>query len=216
MDKKYCESNCPHLCLMGDNTTGTSITFTACRKFSDISTCVFLKNDHLGSVKCSQCVKTTWIDNHLYNHEKVCKLPFIRVKLLTSSAKIPRQSTPGSSGYDLFADESVVIAPGFHRLVNIGISIEIPFGYEGQVRFRSGLASHYGVVVLNSPGTLDSDYRGAVKVMLQNFGSSQFEVNKGDRIAQLVIAKVEHMSFEAVEDLSETSRGDKGFGSTGV
>jgi len=124
--------------------------------------------------------------------------------------------TPSSSGVDLRAAEEKVIEPGDWALIGTGLYLEIPFGYEAQVRPRSGLALKHGVTVLNAPGTIDADYRGEVGVILINLGSKPFEVKVGDRIAQLVISAVCRACFEEVKNLSETDRGAGGFGSTGL
>ncbi len=132
---------------------------------------------------------------------------------------LPCRMTPGSSGCDVCAavQEKLVISPGKRALVPTGLCFEIPVGYEIQVRPRSGLAYKHGVTVLNSPGTIDADYRGEVKVLLVNLGEDPFEINRGDRIAQLVIAKVEHESFFTPKStVSETVRGSGGFGHTGI
>jgi dUTP pyrophosphatase len=128
---------------------------------------------------------------------------------------IPKKATEGASGFDLQAVEAVEIPPGGIVLVDTGIRLAIPAGLEGQVRSRSGLARR-GVVVANSPGTIDSDYRGSIGVILLNVGKEPYQVNVGDRIAQLVFARVEYVQFEAVEALEDTARGSGGFGSTGV
>lgn len=131
---------------------------------------------------------------------------------------IPARQTPQSAGVDLHAKitEAVTIRKGECVLIPTGIKIALPFGYEAQVRSRSGLALNHGVVVLNSPGTIDADYRGELKVLLINHGVEAFEIKRGDRIAQLVFAKVEMFNFEEVEKLPETARGEGGYGSTGV
>jgi dUTP pyrophosphatase len=113
------------------------------------------------------------------------------------------------------ADAPVELAPGTRALIPTGFAIELPPGYEAQLRPRSGLALKSGVTLLNSPGTIDSDYRGEVKVLLVNLGSEPFTVRRGDRIAQLVVARVEHVRVEAVAELDGTMRGQGGFGSTG-
>ena len=133
---------------------------------------------------------------------------------------LPRYISPGSSGLDLTAfvkDESgeIVIAPGKIELVPTGIAVSIPEGYEGQVRPRSGLALKYGVTLVNTPGTIDSDYRGEIRIIMINHGEVPYVVKNGDRIAQLVIAKVERITWEEAEDLPDTERGEGGFGSTG-
>ena len=126
--------------------------------------------------------------------------------------------TEGSAGADLraFPDEAVVIEAGAFAKVPTGIAIAIPEGWEGEVRPRSGLAVKFGVTVLNSPGTIDSDYRGEVCVILINHGHESFRVERGDRIAQLLIKPVSRAVFEQSNELDESHRGDGGFGSTGV
>lgn len=113
-------------------------------------------------------------------------------------------------------DEPVTLKPLERMLVPTGLFLEIPLGYEGQVRARSGLAVKHGIGLVNSIGTIDSDYRGEVKVPLINFGQEDFTINDGDRIAQLVIAKYEQMEISVVEELTDTERGEGGFGHTGV
>jgi len=131
----------------------------------------------------------------------------------------PRQQTAGAAGVDLLAalglEEVVSLAPGKRTLVPTGLAMAIPAGYEGQVRPRSGLAAKYGVTVLNTPGTIDADYRGEVKVILINLGDAPFEIRRGERIAQLVVAPVTQVNFELRETLDATERGAGGFGSTG-
>jgi dUTP pyrophosphatase len=131
---------------------------------------------------------------------------------------LPKIATAGSSGADLAAaiDGELTIAPGARELVPTGFSLAIPKGFEGQVRPRSGLALRHGIVVPNSPGTIDADYRGEVKVILLNAGSLPFVIKRGDRIAQLVIAPVLQSVFEEVESLDETDRGHGGFGHSGT
>lgn len=132
--------------------------------------------------------------------------------------ELPKYATAGSAGFDLRASVSapVVIAPGKRCLIPTGIAIALPVGFEAQVRPRSGLALKHGITVLNSPGTIDSDYRGEIGVILINHSDVDFTVNDGDRIAQMVIAKYETVSWKEVNELSETERGDGGFGHTGV
>jgi dUTP pyrophosphatase len=132
-------------------------------------------------------------------------------------ALAPEYATEGSSGADLraFLREKVVLAPGERAAVPTGLRIEIPSGYEAQVRPRSGLALKKGITCLNSPGTVDSDYRGEVKVILANLGSESLTIENGDRIAQLVIAPVARAAFESAGSLGSTDRGSGGFGSTG-
>jgi len=139
----------------------------------------------------------------------------------TADAKdlpVPVRQTPQSAGVDLHANVTapISIARGERVLVSAGIKIALPTGYEAQVRSRSGLALRYGIAVLNSPGTVDADYRGEVKVLLINHGVEDFTVNRGDRIAQLVIAKVEVVEFIEADALPESERGAGGYGSTGV
>lgn len=128
---------------------------------------------------------------------------------------LPAYATPGSSGLDIRASESVSIKPGDHHAVTTGLFVEIPEGYEAQIRPRSGLAFKNGVTVLNAPGTIDSDYRGEIKVILVNLGDVNFVVEPGDRIAQMVIAPVTRAEMVRVEELNDTQRAGGGFGSTG-
>ena len=128
---------------------------------------------------------------------------------------VPSYATPGAAGLDVVAAESLTLAPGARHAVATGFAIAIPEGFEVQVRPRSGLALKHGITCLNTPGTIDSDYRGEVKVILANLGTEPFEVVRGERIAQLVPAPVLHAGFREVEDLDDTERGGGGFGSTG-
>lgn len=130
---------------------------------------------------------------------------------------LPEPATGGSAGADLRAavEREVVLAPGERGLIPTGFSVEIPPGWEGQVRPRSGLAAQFGVTLLNSPGTIDSDYRGEVRVLLINLGSEPFLVRRGERIAQLVVAPAPSVRYVEVLDLAESARGAGGFGSTG-
>ena len=139
------------------------------------------------------------------------------VKIVSESGILPQYETPGSAGMDIRAmlKEDMVLSPGERALVPTGIYIELPVGMECQVRARSGLAIKHGIGLVNGIGTIDSDYRGEVKVALINLGDKDFTVKNGDRIAQLVIAKYERVSWEVRESLSETERGDGGFGHTG-
>ena len=129
---------------------------------------------------------------------------------------LPCPMTAGAAGSDLFADEDFALRPMERRLVPTGISLAIPQGFEGQVRPRSGLAVRHGVTVLNAPGTIDSDYRGEVKVALINLGSETFHARRGDRIAQLVVSPAHRVRWKETEVLPETERGQGGFGSTGL
>jgi dUTP pyrophosphatase len=128
---------------------------------------------------------------------------------------LPAYATAHAAGMDVVAAEDVTLAPGARHAVATGFAIAIPHGYEVQVRPRSGLALKHGVTCLNTPGTIDADYRGEVKVILANLGSEPFAVVRGERIAQLVPAVVQHAAFAEVETLDETVRGTGGFGSTG-
>ena len=130
---------------------------------------------------------------------------------------LPRPATPGSAGVDLCAavDAALELAPGERALVPTGIAIAVPEGYEAQVRPRSGLALRHGLVLPNAPGTIDSDYRGEVKVILLNLGQAPFTIRRGDRIAQLVIAAVAHAEWDERAELEPTGRGGGGFGHTG-
>jgi len=130
---------------------------------------------------------------------------------------LPAYQSELAAGLDLLAavEESAILRPGTRMLVPTGLAMALPAGYEAQVRPRSGLAAKYGVTVLNTPGTIDADYRGEVKVILINLGEADFVVSRGDRIAQMVVAPVVQAEIRQVEILSETGRGTGGFGSTG-
>jgi len=128
---------------------------------------------------------------------------------------LPVYATAGAAGMDVVAAEAVTLPPGARHAVATGFAIAIPEGYEVQVRPRSGLALKHGVTCLNTPGTIDSDYRGEVKVILANLGGEPFEIARGDRIAQLVPAPVQRATLDEVAELDETDRGSGGFGSTG-
>lgn len=131
---------------------------------------------------------------------------------------LPEYATPLSAGLDLRAniEESIVLRPMERQLIGTGLYIALPPGYEAQVRPRSGLALKHGITVLNTPGTIDADYRGEVKVLLINLSAEPFAVNEGERIAQMVIARHEHAELTLVEELDETERGAGGYGHTGV
>ena len=134
-----------------------------------------------------------------------------------SNNELPAYETIGSAGLDIraFIEESITLNPFERKLIKTGLFLEIPVGYEAQVRPRSGFALKNGVTVLNTPGTIDADYRGEVGVILINLSQEKVEIHSGDRIAQLVFAKVEQAQWTEVETLSETERGEGGFGSTG-
>ena len=140
----------------------------------------------------------------------------IRIKV-EKGAVIPHYATEGAAGADVSACLSapVTLRPGEYKAIPTGLFMEIPEGYEVQVRPRSGLALRYGVTVLNAPGTIDSDYRGEIKVILVNLSDEEFAVNPGERIAQMVVAKHEKVEWEEVGTLETTDRGEGGFGSTG-
>ena len=142
----------------------------------------------------------------------------VELKLLTEAAQKPQKMSNSSSGYDIYAanPEEIILQPGEIQLIPTGIAISLSPGYEAQVRPRSGLAYKHGIGILNSPGTIDADYRGEIGVILFNFGKQEFRVAAGMRIAQLVIARYENVEFLEVEELSETERGEGGFGHTGV
>ncbi|MBX5482031.1 MAG: dUTP diphosphatase [Myxococcaceae bacterium] len=144
-------------------------------------------------------------------------LKVTRTRAHADPLPLPRYQTAQSAGMDLYADldEPLTLAPLARTAVPTGLAIEIPEGYEGQVRPRSGLALRHGVTCLNTPGTIDSDYRGEVKVILANLSNEPFMLHRGDRIAQLVIAPVTRVQWEEVERLSPSGRGNNGFGSTG-
>jgi dUTP pyrophosphatase len=141
----------------------------------------------------------------------------IKIKAI-SNQFLPSYQTLLAAGMDLMAaiDEPISILPGERKLVGTGISIALPPGFEAQIRSRSGIAFKNGVCVLNSPGTIDADYRGEIKVLLINHGQEPFLIHTGDRIAQMVIAKHERIEWETVIELDETERGIGGYGSTGI
>lgn len=131
---------------------------------------------------------------------------------------LPAYATAGAAGMDLCAavDQEVTLAPGERWLISTGIRIALPSGYEAQVRPRSGLAMRHGIGMVNSPGTVDADYRGVIQVVLINLGQEPFTVRRGDRIAQMVVAPVTRVEWEPVESLPASDRGDGGFGHTGI
>jgi dUTP pyrophosphatase len=141
----------------------------------------------------------------------------VQIAKLRPEAQLPRYMSEGAAGLDLAAlvDAEVIIAPGERALVGTGIAVALPRGYEAQVRPRSGLALRHGITVLNSPGTIDEDYRGEIKVLLVNHGATPFHVSSGDRIAQLVIAPVTRARLVEVQTLDATVRGAGGYGHTG-
>jgi dUTP pyrophosphatase len=138
----------------------------------------------------------------------------IKIKQLTQTAQLPKRMTTHSAGYDLFADiqNEMIIPPNQVALIKTGIAISLPEGYEAQIRPRSGLAVHHKIGILNSPGTIDADYRGEIQVILFNFGVTDFTVQHAMRIAQMVISKHEVLEFQVTDDLDNTDRGSGGFG----
>ena len=142
----------------------------------------------------------------------------ILIKKLNQKAKIPEYKTEGSSGMDLVAniEKSIYMNPGITSIIPTGISVSIPTGYDLQIRPRSGLAAKNSITVLNTPGTIDSDFRGEIKVILINLGNKKFKINPNDRIAQMVLCHTIKVKFKEVEILEETKRGSGGFGSTGI
>ncbi|TVP75328.1 MAG: dUTP diphosphatase [Gemmatimonadales bacterium] len=128
---------------------------------------------------------------------------------------LPARATPGSAGYDLRAAEAITLEPGQVGVVPTGLEVALPEGVEGQVRPRSGLAARHGITVLNTPGTIDPDYRGELRILLINLGPDPVSLQRGDRVAQLVLQRFETPSVMEVEALADTDRGDGGFGSTG-
>ena len=139
----------------------------------------------------------------------------IKIKKV-SDVKTPSYAHKGDSGVDLYAAEDYLLKPMERKLIRTGIKIEIPHGYEAQVRPKSGLAVEHGISHANSVGTIDSGYRGEIKVPVINFGDKPYKIEKGKKIGQMVFAKVEEAVFEEVEELNETTRNEGGFGSTGL
>ena len=146
----------------------------------------------------------------------------LEVKILDNGfgLPLPKYETEGAAGLDLFAatkeDTKIIITPKKAEMIPTGIAISVPHGYEAQIRPRSGLAAKNGITVLNSPGTIDSDYRGEILVMLINHSNKDFEILRGMRIAQMVISKIEQFNLISVDELDTTDRGKDGFGSTGI
>ena len=141
----------------------------------------------------------------------------IKIKNISNNP-LPHYQTPHSAGVDImaFTSENILLAPGQRKLICTGLFIELPIGCEAQIRPRSGLAFKHGITVLNSPGTIDADYRGEIKILLVNLGQEDFEIKTGDRIAQMIIHKHETAVWNLVEDLGESLRGAGGYGSTGI
>ena len=141
----------------------------------------------------------------------------ILIKRLSKEVPLPKYETQGSSGMDLSANvkSNINIAPGKKEIIPTGIALSVPEGFEIQIRPRSGLAAKHNITVLNTPGTIDADYRGELKIILINFGHETFKIEKGSRIAQMVLCPVVKAKFEEVDNLDDTERGRGGFGSTG-
>lgn len=143
-------------------------------------------------------------------------MTLLKIKKLVEDAIIPHYVHEHDSGMDLFSVEETVLLPGERKLIGTGISIELEPGFEGQIRPKSGLAAKSGITVLNTPGTIDAGYRGEIKVILFNSSKEEFKVEKGKKIAQLIIAEVKQAKIKIVNELTNTSRGEGGFGSTGL
>ncbi len=140
----------------------------------------------------------------------------IKIKKIIKEAKIPSYAHEGDAGMDLFSTDSIVLKPMERKLIPTGLSIALPLGFEAQIRPKSGLAVKHGLLVLNTPGTIDAGYRGEIKVILMNLSTEEYKIEKGSKIAQMIIAKVETAKITIVENLDNTSRGKGGFGSTGL
>ena len=140
----------------------------------------------------------------------------IKIKKIKENAILPHYAHESDAGVDLYSTEDYVLGPGQRILVNTGIKMAIPKGYEGQVRPKSGLALNHGISVCNSPGTIDSGYRGEIGVIAINYGAKEFKIEKGTKIAQMVFNKIEKAEFEEVKSLDNTKRGQNSFGSTGL
>ena len=142
----------------------------------------------------------------------------MKMRIVSKSGRVPDYATDGSAGFDISAylDEPMTLKAGARALVPTGLYFDVPEGYEAQVRARSGLAIKHGIGLVNGIGTVDSDYRGEIRVPMINWSDEDFVINDGDRIAQVIITSYEKVNIELVEDLSETERGEGGFGHTGV
>lgn len=139
----------------------------------------------------------------------------LKIQRVVEDVKLPGYAHEGDAGMDLYAAEEYLLKPGERKLINTGIKIALPVGYEAQVRPKSGLALKHGISIVNTPGTIDAGYRGLVGVIAINHGSEDFKVEKNQKIAQMIINKVETAEIEEVPELDDTSRGEGGFGSTG-
>ncbi|PIU72210.1 dUTP diphosphatase [Candidatus Woesearchaeota archaeon CG06_land_8_20_14_3_00_33_13] len=140
----------------------------------------------------------------------------IKINKIKENAILPHYAHEGDAGVDLYSAENYVLRPGQITLVSTGIKLAIPKGYEAQIRPKSGLALNHGISVCNSPGTIDSGYRGEIGVITINHSKEEFKIEKGTKIAQMVFNKIEKAEFEEVKDLDNTKRGQNGFGSTGL
>jgi dUTP pyrophosphatase len=139
----------------------------------------------------------------------------LQIQRVVEDVKVPSYAHPGDAGMDLFAAEEYILKPGERKLVNTGIKIALPVGYEAQLRPKSGLALKHGISIVNTPGTVDAGYRGLVGVIAINHGTEDFKIEKNQKIAQMIINKVETADVEEVKELDDTTRGEGGFGSTG-
>jgi len=142
----------------------------------------------------------------------------VRLRETDADIPLPQYATAGSAGMDICAavNEDIILAPGETLLVPTGFAVELPLGYEAQIRPRSGLAIKHQIGILNSPGTIDSDYRGEVKIILTNFGRAPFVIKRGDRIAQMVVSGYSRVEWQEVSELQQSSRGSGGFGHSGI
>lgn len=140
----------------------------------------------------------------------------LKVKKLSKAAIMPSYAHPGDAGLDIFSNEEITLKPGEYRTVKTGIAIELPPSTEAQVRPRSGLASKHGITVLNSPGTIDEGYRGEICVIMINHSKTEFKIEPGMKIAQMIVSPVVKAEIEEIDNMSETKRGEGGFGSTGL
>lgn len=166
--------------------------------------------------KCGQCPETPHMTESRKVYE-VTSLEPISVKLLDPEMPLPRRAHAGDAGADLYAAETCTLAPGERALIGTGIAIALPMGAVGLIHPRSGLAAKYGISIVNTPGTIDAQYRGELKICLLNTDrETPFTVERGMRIAQLVVQKVELVEFVEVTDLDDTQRGTQGYGSTGL
>lgn len=139
----------------------------------------------------------------------------VKIKKIKDNAILPKYAHKGDAGVDLYSTGDYTLKPGERVLVSTGIKIAVPKGYEAQIRPKSGLALNHGISIVNTPGTIDSSYRGEVRIIIINHGKENFKIEKGKKIAQMIFNKVEEAEFEEIEELDNTARGEGGFGSTG-